>query len=63
MTRRIDGPRGGPDNPVSFREIEDKFISEASGPLGDRRTGLILDGVKRLDKLESIADWTAHLSA
>ena len=63
MTRRIDGPRGGPDNPVSFREIENKFISEASGPLGDRRTGLVLEGVKRLDKLESIADWTAHLSA
>jgi 2-methylcitrate dehydratase PrpD len=59
---RIDSPRGMPDNPVSIREIEDKFISEASGPLGDRRTGLILEGVRRLDKLESIADWTAHLS-
>lgn len=62
MTCRIDSPRGMPDNPVSFREIEDKFISEASGPLGDRRTGLILEGVRRLDKLESIADWTAHLN-
>jgi 2-methylcitrate dehydratase PrpD len=62
MICRIDSPRGMPDNPVSFREIEDKFITEASGPLGDRRTGLILEGVKRLDKLESIADWTAHLS-
>ena len=62
MVRRIDGPRGGPDNPVSFQEIEDKFLSEASGPLGDRRAGLILEGVKGLDKLESIADWAAHLS-
>lgn len=62
MTCRIDSPRGMPDNPVSFREIEDKFISEASGPLGDQRTGLILEGVKGLDKLQSIADWTGHLS-
>ncbi len=62
MVCRIDSPRGMPDNPVTFREIEEKFISEASGTLGDRRTGLILEGVRRLDKLESIADWTAHLS-
>jgi 2-methylcitrate dehydratase PrpD len=62
MTCRIDSPRGMPDNPVSFREIEDKFISEASVSLGDRRTGLILEGVKNLDKLPSVADWIGHLS-
>jgi hypothetical protein len=50
-----------PDNPASFREIEDKFI-EASELLGDQRTSLILKGVKGLDKLQSIADWTGHLS-
>ena len=61
MIRRIDSPRGMPDNPVSFREIEDKFI-EASERLGDQRTSLILEGVKGLDKLQSIADWTGHLS-
>lgn len=61
MTRRIDSPRGMPDNPVSFREIEDKFISEASERLGDQRTSLILKDVKGLDKLQSIADWTGHL--
>jgi 2-methylcitrate dehydratase PrpD len=62
MTCRINSPRGMPDNPVSFREIEDKFISEAMGRLGDQRTGLVLEGVKGLDKLQSIADWTVHLS-
>lgn len=61
MIRRIDSPRGMPDNPVSFREIEDKFISEASERLGDQRTGRILAGVKGLDKLQSIAGWTGHL--
>jgi len=62
MIRRIDSPRGMPDNSVSFREIVDKFISEASERLGDQRTSLILEGVKGLDKLQSIADWTGHLS-
>lgn len=61
MTCRIDSPRGMPDNPVSFREIEDKFTSEAMGRLGDQRTRLILEGVKELDLLQSISDWTAHL--
>jgi 2-methylcitrate dehydratase PrpD len=63
MIHRIDSPRGMPDNPVSIQEIEDKFITEASGPLGDWRTRLVLEDVKRLEKLESIADWSAHLSA
>ncbi len=62
MIRRIDSPRGMPDNPVSFREIEDKFISEASERLGYLRTGRILEGIMGMDKLPSIAEWTGHLS-
>lgn len=61
-TCRIDSPRGMPDNPVSFREIEDKFISEALSRFGDQRTSWILEGVKGLEKLPSITNLTGHLS-
>lgn len=60
-SRRIDSPRGMPDNPVSFPEIERKFVSEASERLGERRIRSIVEGVKGLDLLPSISDWTGRL--
>lgn len=60
-TCRIDSPRGMPDNPVSSREIEDKFMAESAGTLDDRRAGRVLDAVRGLDKLPSIRDLTGLL--
>ncbi|MEW6333331.1 MAG: MmgE/PrpD family protein [Thermodesulfobacteriota bacterium] len=62
LTCRIDSPRGMPDNPVSFREIEDKFMAESAGTLDDRRAGRVLDAVRGLDKLPSIRGLTGLLS-
>ncbi len=61
--------RGGPHNPLSDDEVEDKFRDCAAGLLDDRRVRATLDRVWSLDEAEDVAtlydllDWRSGRAA
>lgn len=54
FTRQVDYPKGDPRNPLTDREIEDKFEALASPVLSAGRMAKVQDAVWGLDKLDSI---------
>ncbi|MES4785557.1 MAG: MmgE/PrpD family protein, partial [Nitrospiraceae bacterium] len=52
--KQVDFPLGHPKNPMSDREVEEKFRSLAEGKLGRVKTGKVIDLVWTLDRLEDI---------
>ena len=52
--KQIDFPLGHPRNPMSDREVEEKFRGLAEGKLNRARAGKVIDLVWKLDKLKDI---------
>ncbi len=61
LSRSTGLVRGDAANPVSAEEIETKFLSLASGPLGERRAREIIVAVEKMDLLEDVRDLSALL--
>jgi len=52
--KQVDFPLGHPRNPMSDREVEEKFRSLAAGKLDHARAGKVIDLVWKLDRLKDI---------
>ncbi|TLY29351.1 MAG: MmgE/PrpD family protein [Nitrospirae bacterium] len=52
--KQVDFPLGHPRNPMSDREVEEKFRSLAAGTLDRARAGKVIDLVWKLDRLKDI---------
>jgi len=52
--KQIDFPLGHPRNPMSDREVEEKFRSLAAGKLDHARAGRVIDLVWKLETLDDI---------
>jgi 2-methylcitrate dehydratase PrpD len=55
------GAHGGPDDPMTFREIEDKFRELAGGVIGEERAADVVRMAMELEALPSIRELTAAL--
>ena len=53
--------RGDAANPVSTDEVEAKFLSLTSGPLGERRALEVIEAVEKMDLLEDVRGLSALL--
>lgn len=54
--KQLDFPKGDPRNPLSDREIEEKFDALAAPVLSDERRRRVKDAVWKLEKLSSITE-------
>ena len=54
--KQLDFPKGDPRNPLSDREIEEKFDALAAPVLSDDRRRRVKDAVWKLEKLSSITE-------
>jgi 2-methylcitrate dehydratase PrpD len=61
LSSSVDIARGEPEYPVSFQEIQEKFIFHIKGILGQRTTE-ILDLVMNLERLQDITELVKRLS-
>jgi 2-methylcitrate dehydratase PrpD len=55
-------PKGSPQNPLSFEEIEGKFQSTAALHLNQKRTLELIEQVRRLDELKDVSSLAQSLS-
>ena len=53
--------RGDAANPVRADEVEAKFLSLTSGPLGERRALEVIEAVEKMDLLEDVRSLSALL--
>jgi 2-methylcitrate dehydratase PrpD len=53
--RRVDWPRGYPQNPLSQAEIEEKFMGLATTGLDERRAAELIELVGHLETLDTLA--------
>ncbi|HTM87676.1 MAG TPA: MmgE/PrpD family protein [Terriglobales bacterium] len=56
FSRQLDFPKGDPRNPLSDREIEEKFAALAEGVLSKTAQQKVKDAVWKLEKLRSVSD-------
>jgi len=63
FSRQLDFPKGDPRNPLSDREIEEKFAALAEGVLSKRAQQKVKDAVWKLEKLRSVSDLMRLLKA
>jgi 2-methylcitrate dehydratase len=56
LTKQVDYPKGDPRNPLTDREIEEKFDALAEPVLPEDRRREIKDTIWRLERLSSISD-------
>ena len=63
FTKQLDFPKGDPRNPLSDREIEEKFAALAEGVLSKRAQQKVKDAVWRLEKLRSVSELMRLLKA
>jgi len=56
LTKQLDYPKGDPRNPLTDREIEEKFDALAAPVLSDGRRRLVKNAVWKLDALSSITE-------
>jgi 2-methylcitrate dehydratase len=54
--KQLDFPKGDPRNPLSDREIEEKFDALAAPVLSEGRRRRVKDAVWKLEKLSSITE-------
>ena len=47
-------PKGHPANPMSDREIEDKFLSQAEPLLGGKQSRTLLDSLWNLERMDNL---------
>jgi 2-methylcitrate dehydratase len=59
----LDFPKGDPRNPLSDREVEEKFSALAEGVLSGRAQQRVKDAVWKLEKLRTVAELMALLKA
>jgi 2-methylcitrate dehydratase len=63
FTKQLDFPKGDPRNPLSDREIEEKFAALAEGVLSKPAQQKVKDAVWRLEKLRSVSELMRLLKA
>jgi len=56
-------PKGSPDNPLSFEEIEDKFNSTAAPHLSEKRAQRLIEQVRGLDQIKDASALARSLSS
>jgi 2-methylcitrate dehydratase PrpD len=61
MVRRVDEPRGSPDQPLSLAELTAKFADCAGPVIGSEATDTALGLLLELDRAESIAALTSTI--
>ena len=54
VVKQVDFPLGHPRNPMSDREVEEKFRTLASGTLDRKRAGRLIEFVWQLDQVKDI---------
>jgi 2-methylcitrate dehydratase len=59
--KRVDFPKGHPNNPMSDLEIEEKFKTLCEGRIPTRRVNRILASIWSLERIADIRKWTAEL--
>jgi 2-methylcitrate dehydratase PrpD len=59
--KRIDAPRGMPDNPVNEQDIEQKFYKTSEGILEPPKQAEIVRRIRALDTLRSMTELTSLL--
>ena len=62
-TRQVDYPKGDPRNPLTDREVEEKFEALAGPVLSDETAERVKEAVWRLEKLGSITELMGLLRA
>src|SRR5207244_12876357 len=55
--KQVDYPLGHPRNPLSDREIEEKFRSLSTGLFDRARAGKVIDMVWKLETLKDLGAW------
>jgi 2-methylcitrate dehydratase len=63
LQRQLDYPKGDPRNPLSDREVEEKFDALAEPVLSKAARRLVIDAVWKLDELESLGELMRLLKA
>jgi 2-methylcitrate dehydratase len=63
LTRQLDYPKGDPRNPLSDREIEEKFDALAAPVLSSAARGKVKDAVWNLETLGSVTELMGMLKA
>jgi len=58
LTRLTKFSKGDPENPMSQKEIKDKFMALCQMTISEDATGKIYDAIMDIDKLASIKDLT-----
>jgi len=53
-SQQVDYPRGAPENPMTDKELEAKFIGMASKVMGDKQIQQIFDMCYNLDEAQDI---------
>jgi 2-methylcitrate dehydratase len=56
FTRQLDYPKGDPRNPLSDKDVEEKFAALAEGVLSQSTQQKVKEAVWKLDKLNSVSD-------
>lgn len=59
--KQVDYPLGHPRNPMSDREVEEKFRSLAAGVLDHTRAGRVIEWVWRMDRAKDVGELPARL--
>ena len=63
LEARQDRPRGGPDLPMTWEEMEAKFRGNAILAISEERASRVVEAVARLDRLERLAPLMESLTA
>ena len=63
FTKQLDFPKGDPRNPLSDREVEEKFAALAEGVLSKAAQQKVKDAVWKLEKLRSVSELMRLLKA
>ena len=54
LTRTVDAPKGDPENPLSWDELEDKFHKMVAGTDYQRQAGALMERVRQLDEVKRV---------
>lgn len=62
LVRRVDYPKGDPENPMTREELQEKFSRLASPVLGASRAAKVVEIVERIEMYEDLSELYALLS-
>jgi 2-methylcitrate dehydratase len=63
FTKQLDYPKGDPRNPLSDREVEEKFAALADGVISPSAQKKLKDAIWNLDRIKSVTDLMAMTKA